>query len=116
MTAVPFTVPFASILALKENCRRTILPSVSWRRMVPCPEAEELAAGAIADVCWTILLKAKAEIQRTDTRENVSLFLIVTSLVVVRSEAVRKRIAGAKGKRVLSGGPRISLNTARIGV
>src|SRR6185436_1537722 len=47
--ALPETVPSEFILALKENCLRTVLPAVFWSKTVPWPEADGLRAAADVD-------------------------------------------------------------------
>jgi hypothetical protein len=64
------------ILALKENCLRTVLPSVFWSRIVPWPEADGFAAAAEVD--RSIKVAARAVINNPARRKILLRFMVVS--------------------------------------
>ncbi len=78
MIALPLTVPSELILALKENCLLTVLPSVFWSRIVPWPEADGL--GAAADVDRSNEVVAAMAVINNPAKRNILLRFIVVSL------------------------------------
>src|ERR1043165_1182543 len=83
-TPLPETVPSAFTLALKENCLRTVLPSVSCSRTVPWPEADGL--GAAADVDRSKVVAARTAINNPAKTNNLMWFIFVPLIWCEREE------------------------------
>ena len=70
-------MPSELTLALKENCLRTVLPSVFWSKIVPWPDADGLRAAADVDR-RTNVVAARAVINNPAKR-NFLLRLILST-------------------------------------
>ena len=75
---LPLTVPSDIILALKDNCLQTVLPSVSCSRTVPWPEAEGPATAA--DTGRSIVKVVAMAVINNPAKRNILLRFMVVSL------------------------------------
>ena len=81
---LPLTEPSGITRALKENCLRTVLPSVSCSRIVPWPEAD--GRGAAADVERSKAVPARAAINNPAKANILMCFMIVPLIWCEREE------------------------------